>query len=113
MQDEQLAQELFFRIQEGEQTFAELARQYSDGPEAQTGGLIGPTELNKPHPLLAQKLTASKPGQLLPPIRLENWIVIVRLEKFLPCQLDDLMRQRLLNELFENWIAQKIQEKAP
>jgi parvulin-like peptidyl-prolyl isomerase len=108
LKDEQLAQELYFRIQEGEQSLATLAQQYSDGSEAQTGGLIGPTELSKPHPLLAQKLAASQPGQLLPPMRLEDWVVLVRLEKFLPCQLDDAMRQRLLNELFEAWITEQL-----
>lgn len=108
LKDEHLAQELYFRIQEGEQSLAELAQQYSDGSEAQTGGLIGPTELSKPHPLLARKLAASQPGQLLPPMRLEGWVVLVRLENFLPCQLDDGVRQRLLNELFEAWIAEQL-----
>ena len=37
--DPGVAQELYFRIQEGENTFSELARQYSQGSEAQTGGL--------------------------------------------------------------------------
>jgi len=65
--DTGVAQELFFRIQDGEQTFAELARDYSQGQEAQTNGLIGPMELSTPHPVLAKMLLASQPGQLLPP----------------------------------------------
>jgi parvulin-like peptidyl-prolyl isomerase len=105
-----MAQELYFRIQEGEQTLADLARQYSEGPEAQTGGLLGPVELSKPHPLMAQALSTNQPGQLLPPMRLEGWVVLLRLEQFLPCQLDEGMRQRLLNELFETWIAEQIRE---
>ncbi|MBD2018854.1 peptidylprolyl isomerase [Leptolyngbya sp. FACHB-36] len=109
LQDLNLAQELFFRIQEGEQSFADLAQQYSQGPEAQTGGLIGPIELSVPHPVLARQLSVSQPGQLLPPTRLGDWVVLVRLEKFLPCQLDDSMRQRLLNELFEAWVKEQIQ----
>jgi hypothetical protein len=43
----ELLQELFFRIQGGEQSFSELASQYSQGAEAQTGGLIGPVALSK------------------------------------------------------------------
>lgn len=61
-------------------------------------------ELSVPHPDLAKILAASQPGKLLPPTRLGEWIVIVRLEKFLSSQLNESMRQRLLNELFENWI---------
>ncbi|WP_051044414.1 peptidylprolyl isomerase [Pleurocapsa sp. PCC 7319] len=43
--DLDLAQELYFRLQEGEQSFAELAQEYSQGPESSTGGLVSPTEL--------------------------------------------------------------------
>ncbi|NMG06713.1 peptidylprolyl isomerase [Brasilonema sp. UFV-L1] len=105
-----IAQELYFRIQEGEQSFSELAREYSQGPEAQTGGLIGPVELGVPHPVLANMLASVQPGQLLPPTSLGDWIVVVRLEKQLPAQLDEEMQQRLLNELFENWLQTQLKE---
>jgi parvulin-like peptidyl-prolyl isomerase len=106
-----IAQELYFRVQDNEQSFADLAREYSQGSEAQTGGLLGPVELSVPHPALAKLLSASQPGQLIPPTRLGDWIVIVRLEKFLPAQLDNSMRQRLLNELFEEWVKNRMKEE--
>lgn len=106
-----IAQELYFRIQEGEQSFNELARDYSLGPEAQTGGLVGPVELSTPHPTLAQMLTVSQPGQLLPPTRLGDWFIIIRLEKFLPVQLDDAMRQRLLDEMFTTWVKEQLRQQ--
>lgn len=105
----EIAQELFFRIQESEQSFSDLAQTYSQGAEAQTGGLIGPVELSVPHPTLANLLASSQPGQLIPPTRMGEWIVIVRLEQFLPAQLDDSMRQRLLNELCDGWLQEQIQ----
>jgi parvulin-like peptidyl-prolyl isomerase len=110
-QDPGIAQELYFRIQEGEQSFAELAQEYSQGPEAQTNGLIGPAELSTPHPTVAQLLRSSQPGQLCPPIRLGEWFVIVRLEKFIPAQLDAPMRQRLLHECFNNWLAEQVNQQ--
>ncbi len=103
-----IAQELYFRVQEDEQPFTELAREYSQGPEAQTGGLIGPVELGVPHPVLAKMLLKSQPGKVLPPTRLGDWILIVRLEKFLPAQLDTATQQRLLNEQFETWLQGEI-----
>jgi parvulin-like peptidyl-prolyl isomerase len=109
-QDPGIIQELFFRIQEGEQSIAELAREYSQGPEAETGGLIGPVELNTPHPVIAQMLRLSKPGQLCPPTRLGEWFLIVRLEKFMPAQLDAPMRQRLLNECFNSWLSEQLNQ---
>jgi parvulin-like peptidyl-prolyl isomerase len=109
-QDMGVAQELYFRIQTQEQSFAELAREYSQGPEAETGGLIGPVELSNPHPAIAQMLSISKPSHLWPPRRLGEWLVIVRLEKFIPAQLDKPMRQRLLHELFVVWLSEQLQQ---
>lgn len=100
----EVAQELYFRIRAGEQSFADLARQYSQGSEAETGGLVGPMPLTQPNPVLAEKLLYSQPGQLHPPIRLDEWYVIVRLEKLIPARLDEATRQRLLDRLFEAWI---------
>jgi parvulin-like peptidyl-prolyl isomerase len=85
--------------------------QYSQGTEAQTGGLIGPVEINAPHPKIAQVLATSKPGQLTPPTRVGEWIVIIRLENYLSAQLDPPMRQRMLDELFRDWLNEAMKQK--
>lgn len=105
-----IAQELYFRLQAGEQSFAELAQEYSQGPEAQTGGLIGPVALSTPHQAIAQALMASQPGQLCPPLHLGEWFVIVRLDKLIPAQLDEPMRQQMLHELFTTWVQEQLQK---
>ncbi|BAY42038.1 hypothetical protein NIES2111_64340 (plasmid) [Nostoc sp. NIES-2111] len=110
--DAEIAQELYFRIKAGEESFAECAKEFSQGTEAQTGGLLGPVPISQPHPQIAQKLAISQPGQLWPPMRLDNWVVIVRLEKLIPAQLDDATRNSLLNHLFEQWLTQQM-EQAP
>ena len=106
-----IAQELFFRVQEGESSFADLARQYSEGSEAQTGGLIGPVELNVPHPRITQLLSTSPVGKLCPPTQIGEWWVIIRLEKYLASQLDDALRQRLRNEVFQQWLTTQLQQR--
>lgn len=105
-----IAQELYFRIQAREQSFHELARQYSQGGEANTWGLIGPVALGSIHPTVANLLTSSQPGQLRLPIQVEQWFMIVRLEKLFPAQLDELTRRRLINELFEQWLEQQMRQ---
>lgn len=102
------AQELYFRLQAGEQTFADLARQYSQGPETETGGLIGPVPITQPHPTIAQQLARCQPGQLLPPTHIQPWFVILRLEKLIPAQLDEPTRQKLLDSLFEAWVQEQL-----
>jgi parvulin-like peptidyl-prolyl isomerase len=109
--DAGLAQELYFRIKDDGQPLADLARQYSEGQEAQTGGLIGPVELSVPHPALGRILSISQPEQLWPPTRVGEWFVVVRLEKFLPARLDDATRQRLIDELFNTWLAEQVQRE--
>lgn len=109
--DNGIAQELYFRIQEEENSFTQLAKDYSQGAEAQTGGLVGPVELNVPHPQIAKMLMSSKPGQLWPPLPIGEWTVILRLEKFLSAQLDPPTEQRLLNDLFQQWLLSQMQQQ--
>lgn len=110
--DAHIAQELYFRIQEGEQTFAELAQQYSQGPEAKVGGVVGPIEWGKLPPLLVRELRSHQPGKLLPPMILGEWVAIIRIEQHIPAQLDKQMRQRLLDDLFETWLQQELVQLA-
>lgn len=109
-QDMAIAQELYFRILEQEQSFAELASKYSQGSEAQTNGCIGPVALSSCHPTLAKMLTHSQPGQLWTPMQIGEWVVIVRLEKLIPAQLDETMRQQLLNDLFAQELQNKLEQ---
>ena len=99
-----IAQEVYFRLIDGEQTFEEAARQYSQGAEAQTGGLVGPVELSTPHPAIAQLVATQPIGQICQPIKLDQWFVIIRPEQVLRSQLDEPMRQRMMNELFQTWL---------
>ena len=106
----EVAQELFFRLQENEQSFSAIAAEYSKGPEAQTGGLIGPVEVTKLHPKLSQALMSSEPGQIRPPMRVDQWIVILKLERMLPAALDDQLRARLIDQQFQEWLRLQMED---
>lgn len=105
----EVAQELYFRLQAGEQPFSEVATQYSQGPETQTGGLIGPVPAANLHPTLVKILSSAQPGQVRPPIRLGEWFVIVSLQKLISAQLDDTLRQQLLDQRFNEWLQTQLQ----
>jgi parvulin-like peptidyl-prolyl isomerase len=108
----ELTQELYFRIQEAEQTFAELAAQYSEGTEAKTGGLVGPVPASKLHPGLIKVLSNCQPGQLCPPQRIDEWNLIVRLEQLLPAQLTDTVKQQLLEQRYQAWLDEQLKTVA-
>ncbi|MDZ8186746.1 MAG: peptidylprolyl isomerase [Nostoc sp. ChiSLP02] len=108
-----IANELFFRITEEEKSFSQLAREYSQGPEADTNGVVGPVELGNIPPNFAQLLCTSQVGIVQAPVKFgESW-VIVRVEKFISAQLDNFMRQRLLQENFETWFQQQLNQLSP
>ncbi len=111
-QDVEVIQELYFRLQEEEADFAQLATEYSQGPEAQTNGLVGPMEVRNLNPKLAHVLRASQPGQISPPFRVDQWVAIARLERYLPAALDTGLRQRLLDEAFERWVQEQLQQQS-
>jgi parvulin-like peptidyl-prolyl isomerase len=102
-----IAQELYFRIVEEEQPFAELAREYSQGLEACTNGLLGPFELGCINPQIARLLNISQIGQVWGPVCIEGWWMIIRLEKFISACFDEAMSQRLDRELFETWLCEQ------
>ncbi|TVQ57941.1 MAG: peptidylprolyl isomerase [Spirulina sp. DLM2.Bin59] len=108
----EIIQELYFRLRESEADFAELATRYSQGPEARTNGLVGPLELSNLHPKLAQMLRISQPGQVSPPFRVDQWVVIVRLERYIPVKFSEGLRQRLMQDRFEAWMQQAIAQQA-
>ena len=111
LRNSELASELYQQIKEGEATFAALASEFSEGPERETGGLLGPIPLNQLHPGMAKLLQVSRPGQLWPPRALQGWAVIVRLELLQGAIFDPAMQQRLLLEEGERAIAQLLQNR--
>jgi parvulin-like peptidyl-prolyl isomerase len=107
-QNKGIAEELYYRLQDNEQSFAELAREFSEGAENQTGGRIGPVPLSKPHPDIRHLLVVSQSGQLWSPRRIDEWFAIVRLEHLEPVCFDDAVKQYLLDELFETWVKAEV-----
>jgi hypothetical protein len=56
-------------------------------------------------------LSVSQPNQLWHPTRIEEWTVIVRLEKLIPAVLDEPMRQKLLDNLFQTWLSEQVKQE--
>ena len=105
--DENLAFELHQRLLEKEVGFDELASIFSEGPEREHGGQFGPVPLSQAHPVLVEKFRISQPGQLWEPFFLKDIWVIIRLDEWQGARLDDLTRQQLLQELFDDWLHER------
>ena len=75
-----LARELYLRIEGNEANFGDLAETCSEGPERKSKGIIGPVSLTQAHPILAEVLRTTKPGELKHPFQLGEWWLVLRLE---------------------------------
>lgn len=110
LQDGGLARELYFQLQDGEATFADLAAQYAEGPERATRGIVGPVPLSQAHPQLADRLRTVPVAQVQEPFLVDPWWVLFRLESLTPAIFDDSMALQMCHELFERWLEQAVDE---
>ena len=104
LRNEDLAFELHQRLIEEEATFEALATLYSEGPEKETEGKLGPVPLSQAHPVLVEKLRISQPGQLWEPFFLKDIWGILRLDNWVGARLDESTKQQMVEELFEEWL---------
>lgn len=70
-------------------------------------------ELGTIAPNFAQLLCTSQVGIVQPAVAFGDSWIIVRVEKFISAQLDDFMRQQLLQENFETWFQQQLSQLSP
>ena len=104
------AKELFYRVYENEEDFGELAKKHSEGIEKKTRGIVGPIPVEKSHPKLNNLLRTSKTGEIQQPVQIDEHFVIIRVENFESAKLDKSMREKMNEELFNEWINSQVNE---
>lgn len=106
----ELAEELQAQIQEGV-SFEQLAREYSLTDDRIVNGIMGPISRGTMPDILRASVDVARPGELIGPIQLEERYGLFRVEQFLSASLEDTqLKQALQNELFEKWLAERIQK---
>ena len=109
VRDYGLARELWVRLEEDETTFAEAAREFGEGPEADRQGVIGPIPIGALQPELLQDiLRGLKAGEMSPPIGVGEWQLLLRLEKLTPARLDDQVREQMLQESLDQFLDDRV-----
>lgn len=107
VRDAALANELFHQICDDDQDFADLAARYAEGPERGTNGIVGPISLTTGHPVLSERLRAAEPGNVIPPFKLLDWWLLVRLERRIPATFTDDVANQMATELFKEWVQEE------
>jgi hypothetical protein len=111
--DVSLAQELFFRIESGESSFAEIAIDYSQGKYAENGGISAPLLLRELSPPIADIVSQLQLGQLSSLFEIDGYYTLFRLDELLPAELDNQTEIFLIDELFSEWVNTEITIPAP
>jgi hypothetical protein len=108
VRDRQLAEELHQRLRDDGADFGELATRYAEGRERHSRGLFGPLPLTAARPEISGRLRVGQPGQLWPPFAAKGYWVLLRLEQQLPARLNEPTQARMMEELFEAWLKQRL-----
>lgn len=108
LQDEDLAMELFYALQENEISFHDVARQYiQDPPLRRTGGYQGVVHRSDLRPETSAAVFAATPPQILRPIATSKGIHLILVEEIIEPQLTEPLRAQILADLFSGWLRQQ------
>ena len=109
LDDEDLALEIFYALQEGEISFQEIARQYIQNPEIRrAGGYQGIRKRSDFKPEIASLVFAANPPQILKPIITPKGAHIIIVEEIIEPELNEQMRVQILGDLFTNWLKDQV-----
>jgi parvulin-like peptidyl-prolyl isomerase len=106
--DAGLIRELYLQVREGEANFADLAAEHAEGPERATRGIVGPVSLSQGHPDLVDRLASAQPGLVLEPFQIEDWWVLIRLERYAPAIYGPEAADAMIQELLEHWLEDQV-----
>lgn len=111
LDDEGIAMELSYAMNEGEISFFEAAYQYIQDLElSRRGGYQGTIYRKDLKPEISAAVFAVNPPQILKPIVTSDGVHLIKVEELAKPQLDDLMRQKIMSELFDSWLTQQAQQ---
>jgi len=110
VQDKELAEELKSQLSEGGD-FGQLARDYSLTDDKVMNGMVGPVSRGTMPDLLRAAVDVASPGDVIGPLGMEERWGLFRVEELISASLEDpQVKQGLQDELFEQWLAERIQK---
>ncbi|MDZ8054640.1 MAG: peptidylprolyl isomerase [Aulosira sp. ZfuVER01] len=108
LDDEDLAIELFYAIQEGEISFYDVAHKYIKDTELRRQlGYKGIVQRKDMKSEISATVFAAQPPQLIKPIITSSGIHLILVEEIIQPQLDDNIRTKIFTKLFSEWLKKK------
>jgi peptidyl-prolyl cis-trans isomerase SurA len=101
--------------------FEELAKQFSEAPGAEKGGLLGTFVRGELDPHLEQVVFVMSPGSLSEVVRTDRALQILRVDKFEPPgyrtldeardQIREALYQKAVEARFQDWLSRDLRER--
>lgn len=111
LDDEGMAMELSYAMDEGEISFFEAAYQYIQNTElSRRGGYKGIIYRKNLEPEISAAVFAATPPKILKPITTSSGVHLIKVEELIKPQLDAVVRQKIISELFSAWLMQQTQQ---
>jgi parvulin-like peptidyl-prolyl isomerase len=102
------ALEIAQELRENKASFCALALQYSKGKQSQeNGGFVGVQFLVELMEELAQAVAEAKESEVIGPIQTRLGYHILKIEKWFPTELSELVREQILESLFQAWLQEQ------
>lgn len=109
LDDEDLVMELFYALTEGEMSFYEITHQYIQDKELRrSGGYRGILYRKDLKPEISAAVFAATPPEILKPIVTSKGVHLILVEELIQPQLDETLRNKILSDLFSDWLKQKL-----
>ena len=110
LEDEDLAMELFYSIQEEEVSFHEVAHQYIQDVELRRcGGYQGLITRANLKPEVSAAVFAATPPQLLKPFVTSKGAHLILVEELIQPELNESLHYKILSDLFLEWLKQQVE----
>jgi hypothetical protein len=110
LDDEDLALELFYAIKESEMSFYDVAHKYIQDVELRRkGGYLGIVRRKDLKPEISAAVFTAKPPQVIKPIVTSKGVHLIFVEEIIQPQLDKKLSNKIIVNLFDEWIKQQIE----
>lgn len=110
LEDEELAIELFYAIQEKEVSFFDVARQYIQDPEEyRVAGYRGVVNRQDLQPEISTTVFSANPPQVLRPVITARGVLLIFVEEIIQPILNQKLQTQILSNLFESWVKREIE----
>jgi parvulin-like peptidyl-prolyl isomerase len=106
---EKLARELFYQIEEKEISFYQAAHLYDIDPiRRYRCGCEGKIERQKLMPAIAAAVFGNPLGEVVGPIKIEQFYHLLLVEELTPAELTPKKKQNIRNRMFRDWLESEL-----